>query len=321
MLACAVPALAISGCGGSGARGRTAAHASHPAAAPVRGPLRASVSRAGELPTARQDAASAPDGRGAVLVIGGLDPEESSLADVLQLRGGGVRRIGTLPTPLHDACAGAARGSVYLFGGGEQESFSGILRVTAAGAAAQVGSLPTPASDVACVAAGGAVYVIGGYTGQAPLRSILAWRPGGAPRVAGTLPKPLRYAAAAAVRGQILIAGGTSGEAASSAVYSFDPATGGVRTVARLPAGLTHAAGVAAGGVLLVIGGRGAREGTQRSSILAVSSSGTVSVVGRLPRPLSDLSAVADGAGALLIGGRDAGGQPQRTILRLRVSR
>ena len=162
-----------------------------------RGPLRVAVAREGELPSPRQDAAIAPDGGGGgALLIGGLDSEEASLSQVLRISGASVTEAGSLPTPTHDACAGEVGGVVYLFGGGEQSSFSAILRVSPSGTAEQVGSLPTPASDVACVTAGGTVYVIGGNTGREPLRTILAWQPARGPRVVGELPKPLRYAAA-----------------------------------------------------------------------------------------------------------------------------
>jgi len=289
--------------------------------APVRpGQLRAVVKQEGELPNAVQDAASASDGRGGVLLIGGLTGEEASVPDVLSLAGGSITKVASLPAGVHDACASEAGNAVYLFGGGEQISFSGILGVRRTGSSEQVSSLPTPASDVACAALGDTVYVIGGYTGSEPLRTILAWRPGGSPRVAGTLPKPLRYAAVGQVGGRILIAGGTSGVEASQDVYSFDPSSGSVRQIGRLPYPLTHAAGVALGGVLLVIGGRDQQAGTQRSSILSVSPAGAVSVAGRLPLGLSDTSAAVAGGEAILAGGVDKAGRLQRAVLRLSVS-
>ena len=138
----------------------------------------------------------ADGGGGGALLIGGLDSEEASLSQVLGISGGRVTEGGSLPTPTHDACAGEVGGVVYLFGGGEQSSFSSILRVSTSGTAEQVGSLPTPASDVACVTAGATVYVIGGNTGTQPLRTILAWQPAREPRVVATL------AEAVAVRGR-----------------------------------------------------------------------------------------------------------------------
>jgi hypothetical protein len=276
------------------------------------------VAGEGELPSARQDAAMAPDGSaGGVLLVGGLDSEEASLAQVLSISGSRVAEAGSLSTPTHDACASEVGGVVYLFGGGEQSSFSTILRVSTTGTAVQVGSLPTPASDVACVTVGGTVYVIGGNTGEQPLRTIVAWQPGRSPRVVAELPKPLRYAAAGEVDGRLLIAGGTSGVQASRDIYSFDPEDGTVNSIGQLPYGVTHAAGAPLGGSLLVIGGRGAGAGTQHSGILAVSPSGTVVAAGRLPQGLSDVSAAAVEGHVIVAGGVDRRGQLQSALMRV----
>jgi len=319
--------LVLLASGGGSSRHQAPAGAS----AGTRAEVHIVVSQTGSLPAAVQDAAGAPAGGGAVLLLGGLDSEEASVPDVLRVAEGAGVKVASLPTPLHDACAAALADGVYLFGGGEQTSFSGILKVPPAalqpgasgsGAEAeQVGSLPTPASDVACAVIGGTVYVIGGYTGQEPLRSIIAWRPGSSPRLVASLPKPLRYASVGVVGGRILIAGGTSGVHSSREVYAFEPAAARVHTIALLPHGVTHAAGVALGGVLLVIGGRGEQPGSQRATILAVSPTGSVGVAGALPRALSDVTAVATPAGAVLAGGADASGHPRSEILALSLSR
>jgi N-acetylneuraminic acid mutarotase len=286
-----------------------------------------SVASAGTLPSPLQDAAGAADpaGTGAVL-LGGLNAEETSTATIQRVASGAVTSAGTLPTALHDACAAELGGTVYLFGGGQQESVSGILAVRASTpggtlSAEQVATLPTPASDVACAVLGGAIYVVGGYTGAEALQTILVWRPGTVARVAGTLPKALRYAAVAAVGQSILIAGGTSGTEASRDVYSFDTRTGALQRLAQLPFAVTHAAGAALDGRLLVIGGREAAHATQHSSILAVSPSGTVTVAGRLPLPLSDTAAVATGATITVAGGLGREGNRQTEVLNLSASR
>ena len=128
---------------------------------------------------------------------------------------------------------------MYVFGGGSQESFSAILRLSpgsATGApitATQVGSLPTAASDVACAVLDGTVYVVGDTRALNRCEPSSRGRPGRSRGTVAMLPKPLRYAAAAAVGRQILIAGGTSGEAASRDVYAFDPAAAACRGSAR----------------------------------------------------------------------------------------
>lgn len=307
-------------------------------------------------------------------MIGGLDSAEGSKSTITRVAQGRASSAGSLPTGLHDACAARLGSAVYVFGGGQQESFSTILRLSPASSegaagetgttgetgtstetstagettataeaartgeaatstsgtpapsltATKVGTLPTPASDVACAVIGGTVYIVGGYTGQEPLRSIVAWSPGAQPHAVGTLPKPLRYAAVAAVGGRILIAGGTDGETVSRDVYAFEPGSGGVRQVGVLPFPVMHAAGAALGGKLLVIGGLTSASGPRHRSVLAVAPSGSVTVAGALPGGLSDLTAAAPrqaGAGLVLAGGANDAGAPQASILTLRAGR
>jgi hypothetical protein len=279
------------------------------------------VTESGQLPAAVQDAAAARDGSAGALLIGGLDSQEESVTDFLRFDGAGATRLGVLSTALHDACAAAVAGRVYVFGGGQLTSFSQILRIGSDGTAQQVGSLPTPASDVACTTLGGIVYIVGGYTGQEPLRTILAWRPGEAPRVAALLPKPLRYPAVGQSGGQVMIAGGTSGLEASRDVYLFDPLTARVRRVARLPHAVTHAAGASSARALLLIGGRGSDPNSQTRAILAISPKGAVSAAGALPRGLSDLASIPSGESVILAGGRDSSGRVQRAILTITLKR
>jgi hypothetical protein len=168
---------------------------------------------------------------------------------------------------------------------------------------------------VASAAVDGTVYLVGGYTGQAPLRTILAWRPGQFARVVATLPKPLRYAAVTSSAGRVIIAGGTSGESASRDIYRFDPATHALTELGLLPHPLTHAAAASVGGAVLVFGGRDASPTSQTRSILAIAPDGKVHAAGLLPRPLSDLGAVALGVKVVLAGGRDSNGRVQDGIL------
>ena len=280
------------------------------------------ASQIGELPEALQDvsAAANPSG-GTILLFGGLNGEEGSTSQILQLdtATGTASAVGSLPVALHDACAAQVGGADYVFGGGQTSSYSAILKASP-GNGEQVATLPAPSSDVACAVVGGTAYVVGGYTGSEPLQTIVAWQPGQAPRVAGRLPKPLRYAAVGVVGTRIMIAGGTSGTSASRDVYAFDPGTGAVAAVATLPAPVTHAAGVAIGEALLVIGGRGEASGGQTAAIESVTSSGKVSDAGRLPVALSDATAVPVPGGAVLAGGLQADGTLSRAIWRLSVT-
>jgi N-acetylneuraminic acid mutarotase len=273
---------------------------------------------AGTLPVALQDAAAAtlPDGR--VVLLGGLEASDVSTDAVSVLEGGGSTALTTLPEPQHDAAAVTLGANVYLFGGGQVESYSHILRLEPLAArVSEAGTLPEPASDVAAATIGQNAYVVGGYNGVSALDQILVWRPGQAPVSAARLPSGVRYAAVAAAEGHLIIAGGSEGETARDAILSFDPVHGTVRQIGRLPQPLTHASAVTLGRWVYVIGGRGAAEDSQSSAIVAIDPrSGAVRSAGQLPYPLSDASAARTGAGILLAGGRSPQGT-KATILEL----
>jgi hypothetical protein len=281
--------------------------------------LRVYGSQTGSLPAPIQDAAAAAVAPSRFLLLGGLDQAEGSVSDILSATPAGASKIATLPQALHDASASFLHGAIYLFGGGVIESFSQITRIETSGSATPAGSLLTPASDVATATIGGTVYIVGGYTGQAPLRTILAWRPGQPARVAGMLPKPLRYAAVASAGGKLVIAGGTSGETASADVYRFDPRTDTLSTIGLLPSPLTHAAASSFDATVLLFGGRGASASSQTRQILAVEPDGSIRRVGELPLALSDIAAVKLGERIVLAGGRDSAGHVQDAILTMTV--
>ena len=306
--------LAVSACGGggsgehrapTGAAGKLAQRASVPARP---GPLRARA--AGVLPAPVQSPAAAMLPGGPLLVIGGLDSTDVSVATVLAVRGSNSSALGELPQPVHDAAGAALGRRAYVFGGGTGEvGTDTIVAVDATGQVTPAGRLPAPASDASAAVVGQTAYVVGGYTGTTPLRSIVAFRPGAAPRVAGRLPLPLRYPAVAAVNGRVLIAGGTSGVTPQRAILSFDPASGRVTRLAELSHSLTHAAGASLNGTFYVIGGRSTSPTSQTGTILGVDPrTGRSYGAGRLPNPLSDATAVTDGPRILVVGGRDAAG-------------
>ena len=302
------------------ATGHTRSSGASASAGREAGNVRIVAVASGRLPAAVQDAAVAAISPDSALLIGGLDRSETSVTDIVRVSGSQARRLGSLSSALHDASASVVGGQAYLFGGGAISSFSGITRITSAGQAQPAGQLPTPASDLATTTIDGTVYIVGGYTGQAPLRTILAWRPGGAPaRVVGVLPKPLRYAAVAEQGGQLLIAGGTSGVAASQDVYRFDPQTGRVTTIARLPYPLTHAAAAIVEGDR--VRARRARRGTEQPDAADPRDLPERSREhrGRVARALSDLAAVALGEHILVAGGRDQAGRVSDAILTLSV--
>ncbi len=278
------------------------------------------ISQTGALPTAEQDAAAVTVGPHTFLLIGGIDQGETSLASIVSATSSQARTIGNLPAALHDASAGFASGSAYLFGGGVVSSFPQITKVNTDGTTQPAGELPTPASDVASATIAETVYIVGGYTGVTPLHTILAWRPGGQLHAVGLLPKPLRYAAVAAVGGALVIAGGTSGESASRDIYRFDPSTAKLTKIGLLPQPLTHAAAAAVNGAAFVFGGRGPSPTSQTRAILAISPNGKVTHAGLLPIGLSDLAAVPLEGHIVVAGGRDQSGRVHSEIFTATVT-
>jgi YVTN family beta-propeller protein len=266
---------------------------------------------AGTLDTAAQDAAPAPFAGGAVL-LGGLTAADTSRDDIVTVSRSGSRRVGRLPTPVHDAAAVTIGTLSYLFGGGTGPSqIDTIVKVDPrTGAAEAVGHLPTGSSDQTGAAIGGTAYVVGGYTGTRWLDTIVAWKPGGRARVVAHLPSAVRYAAVTAVGNRLVIAGGSlpSGSA-TDAVYAFAPATRRVVRIGRLPAPTTHASAATYGSIAYVVGGRSAIVGTPTGRIVAVDpATRKVVAAGTLSQPLSDLMAVGTPRGILVAGGRSTSG-------------
>ncbi|MEA2375169.1 MAG: hypothetical protein QOD53_1632, partial [Thermoleophilaceae bacterium] len=300
--------------------------AARPAGAARDGAPRLVAHAAGRLSRPKQDGAAVAANGGSVLVLGGLDGGDRSLADVERLGGGSAggsgRVAGSLPTPLHDAAASMAGGAAYVFGGGQASSFDGVVRVDpGSGRAIASARLPGPRSDLGAAAIGDTVYLVGGFDGKRALDTILAWRPGHPAAVAGRLPRALRYAAVTAAGGRAIVIGGsTAGGAASRDVLAFDPATRRTRAIGRLPAGLTHAAAATLGGHVFAIGGRGARAETPTDRVLSIDpASGRVRPAGRLTKPLSDAAATSTRSGILVVGGR-AGGHPVDAVTRLTLA-
>jgi DNA-binding beta-propeller fold protein YncE len=272
--------------------------------------VRLVASPAGTLPSPVQDAAAAPSGSGAGLLMGGLTTSDVSTANIVRVAMGSARRIGALPTALHDTAAVTLPGGTFLFGGGDGVGqHSEIVRVGADGRTAPAGRLPAPSSDQSAAAIGGTAYVVGGYDGAHWLDTIVAWKPGSPARVVAHLPSPLRYAAATAVGGKLVVAGGSRPDgSATDAVLVYTPG-GRVIELGRLPAPTTHAAAATIGDTAYVIGGRGATAGTPTATIVAVDlAHRSLRAAGHLSQPLSDLAAVGLGDRILVAGGRSRAG-------------
>jgi hypothetical protein len=321
LLLAALALVLATGCGGASPASSTQGASSSARAAPqkpvVRMPATLRIGGETALPAAVQLPAVAPDATGA-LSVGGLDDSDSSVASVVQIDASSARTVGALPLALHDAAAARVGSATYLFGGGEPGGTSAAIFRVGESAVQSAGQLPVGASDTAAATIAGTAYVVGGYTVSAPLRTIVAFRPGVATRVVGMLPRSLRYAAVAAVDGRVLVAGGTSGTTAQRAILSFDPHSGAMREIGLLPQATTHAAGASLNGWFYVIGGRGEGLSEQRSTILAIDPrSGAVRMAGHLPEALSDIGVTSLAGHLLAVGGRNSAGTVSARALTL----
>jgi hypothetical protein len=264
-----------------------------------------------------QDAAVARLGD-RVYAFGGLDAAGRSTATISVLHGSTVRTAGRLPVPIHDAAAASSpSGRVYVMGGGQFASASGIGRFDPATARTGiVGAFPTPLSDLAVATVGATNYVVGGYTGLRWSNRIYAVRGARVSQV-GVLPIGLRYAAVAALGNAVVIAGGRTQTGTSQGIYSFSTLTGKVTRVGTLPAGLMHAAAGTLDGVMYVIGGITSTGKTVRS-VLAVDPDGSVHRAATLPSRLSDAGVASLPHRIVVIGGSTGAG-PTRAVLQLSI--
>src|SRR5204862_402536 len=148
-----------------------------PASVPARpGPLRARL--AGVLPGPVQLPGAAILPGGPLLVMGGLDASDVSVASVAALRGASTSIVGQLPQPVHDAAAAALshslthaagaslNGTFYVIGGRSASLTSqtgSILGVDPrTGRSYGAGRLPRPLSDAAAVTDGARILLAGG---------------------------------------------------------------------------------------------------------------------------------------------------------------
>ncbi len=262
------------------------------------------------MPFGIQRASAAVAAPSIVTLLGGLDSNNASRTGIQRLQSGKATSLGALQAPVHDAAAVSIGSYVYMFGGGsETSSVSSIIRVDPnTGRNQQAGSLPQPSSDLAAAAVGGTAYLVGGYTGQAPLDTILAWRPGGQARVVGKLPQPLRYASVTALQDKILIAGGDAPGGPSRQVLLFDPKTAQLSELATLPHPLSHAGAATLGGYGFLIGGRGANGAPTREITSVNPNTGATAPAGEIPQAMSDAAASALSNSILVAGGRTTGG-------------
>jgi hypothetical protein len=269
------------------------------------------------LPAPVERAVAIGSGR-TILVAGGLDGSGASTNGVFRLNpeSGRLARLGTVPQPFHDAAAAVIGNGLFIFGGGSSQSSSQVQRFDLATRhGAVVAQLPRPLSDLAAATIGSTIYLVGGYDDHTARPEIYATTDGLHFRLVGRLPQGVRYPAVAATAGRLVIAGGILASGApSSAVYLFDPGSGGVRLAGRLTTALGHASAAVLGGAVYIVGGldaagRAATAGARVDPVTAkVTSIPTAA-------PVADAAVAVAGGSTLLLGGRRNG----RAVAEVRV--
>ncbi|HEU4705709.1 MAG TPA: PQQ-binding-like beta-propeller repeat protein [Solirubrobacterales bacterium] len=261
---------------------------------------------------------------GGTLILGGLDASEASVEGVFLLDGsGGLRPVGDLAGPLHDAAAVVLGDRVLVFGGGTETSTDQVQSLSASASpgepatATVVGQLPAVRSDLSAVTVGSKAYVLGGYDGTTPDPAVLATADGRSFSHVADLEEPARYMAVAALGGRIYAFGGETAEGTpTDAIQEVDPASGTARVIGRLPHPVSHAAAVALGGSIYVLGGEEAA-GATASSWRFDPGGGRVSSAASLPRPIAGGAIAGFGHSAYLVGGTGAGGEALSSIVAL----
>jgi outer membrane protein assembly factor BamB len=282
-----------------------------------------------------------PGSPGQLLVLGGLTVGDASANGVyaVSTATGAVRRIGTLPTPVHDAAAAVAGRRALVFGGGSPATVGTVQSFPQAGSGAvtDVGNLPAPRSDAQAATIGATTYLVGGFDRSKPDASVVATTDGRTYRAVATLPVPVRYPAVAALGGRIYAFGGqaiTGPHAGTpvSVIQAVDPARHTASIVGNLPEALVGAAAVTVDGELFVAGGESPAAtkptpglGTTQLTGQPIANAGlegpssptrTVSTIwaydpasgrllpaGRLQVPVSHAAVAADGSTAWIVGG------------------
>jgi hypothetical protein len=314
--------MAAAGCGSSaaprsGTEPGTSASTAGPAA--PRPPRRLQVTTASaRLPEGLSGEAIVPD-RGGVLSIGGLDPSLVSTSGLLRITAGGVRAVGALATPLHDAAAAKLGGRVLVLGGGAATTIADVESIGAHGGARVIGQLPTTRSDLSTALVGRRVYVLGGYDGTAVVSSILETIDGRTFREVARLPVPIRYGAVVADGDMIYSFGGERSDGTDTdAIQSFDIATGRARVIGHARRPFSHGSALALDGRIFVLGGRIA--GNATNQVLEFdASSRALKRAGRLPRAVTNAAAATSAGTGYLVGGLGADGAALDSVITLEL--
>ena len=245
---------------------------------------------------------------GGIIVAGGLDSSQNTVANVVRIDTlhGTTTPAGSLTVPAHDAAGGVIGTQRLVFGGGAQRVSDVVQALRDNGPSVVVGHLPQPRADLAAATIGSTVYLVGGYDGTNATRDVLATSDGTRFRTVAQLPEGVRYPAVVAAGDKIFVFGGELNGNESAAVQEIDVRTGDARLIGRLPSPRTEAAAATLGGSIYLAGGLSG--GSASGDVLRFDpKTATFSFDGTLPAPVADSAVATVGATAYLVGGEAAG--------------
>src|SRR5438105_844283 len=161
------------------------------------------------LPAARQEVASAADGR-SLYVIGGFDPGRHSSSSVFILTDAWATGP-SYPLPIDHAAAAVLDGRLYVAGGFSNGAAQGAVYALDQGAWHQVASLHHPRGALALVGLTRKLYAIGGNAAAGNVAPIEVYDPAADAWTDGPdLPSPRNHLAGFNYQGLVCVAGGRS---------------------------------------------------------------------------------------------------------------
>jgi N-acetylneuraminic acid mutarotase len=209
-----------------------------------------------------------------VVIGGGTPPVTAAVQQVVPDRG--TRVVGALPQVRADLVAALVAGTMYAFGGGDEDNslVAGVAASADGASWRSAGSLVEAVRYPAIAVVDGIVYLFGGVNSPArtDTRSVQRYDPGtGATTTVAQLPAPLSHATAVVLGGDVYILGGFVDNRLSAQVLRFDPRTGEVAPAGELAAPWSDGAAVVVGGTGYLVGGEGPdRHATTTVTVLRV---------------------------------------------------
>lgn len=252
------------------------------------------VKAIGQLPEAVIGNALAINRQGLLYSVGGYTGKQS-ISKAYRLENGTLERV-RLPQRVHDAAAGFVGENLFIFGGGQSESYDTIVSIRSRKSSIE-GRLVAPLSDAAAIPfrykGKEGVAVIGGYDGKAFNHKVRFYTTNQTGELQSnelfTLPVGLRYVSVASDALHIFIAGGKSSKGESSDVYEWSEKSSTLQAIGKLPYGVEKAAAFISDKYLIIAGGI-SQDGSPKSDVVAFNiTSGESRSIASLPTPLADM--------------------------------